>query len=483
MKYLDLKNATGDENARWQNFQINYLNNENLLCIDNKSRQVGWSWTSAAGAVADAIIIPRSIYIFVSINQEEAREKIRYAKYIIDSLNDKVKPKLIIDNQTELEFDNGSRLISHPCRPVRGKAKATVILDEFAHYPKDREIYTSAVPVITRGGKLIIGSSPLGATGLFWEIFEQKIQPYPGYARRKIPWWEVDGLCNDIDMAMTMAPSLETDQRVKMFGTSRLINIYENMVFSDFIQEYELSWVDESVSWITWDEIKRNQIDAQEEKLWYRQARNLDDAFAAIEDVAIAMRENKIENAFMGGVDVGRTRNLTEIVLLGKSNTQIFPYRLGISLDNVEFDDQQSVIMKILDELPITKILIDRNGLGMQLAEDLQKHSGGIIEGANFTNTNKELWSNEIKLKMQRGQLPIPLDRELSYQIHSIRKKITASKNVQYDTDANEKHHADKYWALALALWAAGQSVDVAVSITETDNNIYHAERPKSAWQ
>jgi hypothetical protein len=40
---------------------------------------------------------------------------------------------------------------------------------------------------------------------------------------------------------------------------------------------------------------------------------NLDDAFAAIEDVAIAMRENKIENAFMGGVDVGRTRNLTEL--------------------------------------------------------------------------------------------------------------------------------------------------------------------------
>ena len=48
--------------------------------------------------------------------------------------------------------------------------------------------------------------------------------------------------------------------------------------------------------------------------------------------------------------------------------------------------------------------------------------------------------------------LVLPLDRDLAYQIHSIRRLKTASgtKN-KYDTEGNEKHHADKFWALALA--------------------------------
>jgi len=56
---------------------------------------------------------------------------------------------------------------------------------------------------------------------------------------------------------------------------------------------------------------------------------------------------------------------------------------------------------------------------------------------------------------MQRGEVPIPLERELSYQIHSIKKMISAGKHSVFDTTGNEKHHADKYWGLALAVYAA----------------------------
>ena len=34
---------------------------------------------------------------------------------------------------------------------------------------------------------------------------------------------------------------------------------------------------------------------------------------------------------------------------------------------------------------------------------------------------------------------------------------VTAAKNVVFDTAANEKHHADKFWSLALAVWAANR--------------------------
>ncbi|MBN1535209.1 MAG: terminase family protein [Anaerolineales bacterium] len=482
-KYLNLPEATGDPDARLQPFQIEQLNDQSQFTIDNKARQVGWSWTAAAGACADSILEKRSTNIFVSINLDEAREKIRYAKYIIEALHEDVRPRLIIDNQTELEIDNGSRLISHPCRPVRGKARANVYLDEFAHYPKDREIYTSAIPATTRGGCIRIGSSPLGAGGMFWEIFAEKIQPFPGYLRRSIPWWVVEGLCKDIKMAKMVAPSMLTEERVRHFGTPRLIQIYENMVESDFQQEYELAWLDESIAWISWEEIKRNQIDAQEEKLWYRQAKGIDAAMAMIEEIGIAVKEGKIENAFAVGMDIGRHKNLSEIIGLGKGTTPSLPYRFGISLENAEFDDQKAVLTKLLDVLPVTKMLIDQTGLGMQLAEDMQKASFGRAEGITFTNPNKELWSVELKVRMQRGQVPLPLERELSYQIHSIKKKITAAKNSVFDTEGNEKHHADKYWALALAVWASGQEVEVSAAVVDPEEDQYHAERRPSEWQ
>lgn len=460
VEFLDLPEAAGDPDARWEFHQLQFLNNSHLLTHDTKSRQIAWSWTSAADAVGRGVLVPRDTSIFVSINQDEAQEKIRYAKQIVEALDAEVRPKLVVDNRLELELENGSRLISHPCRPVRGKARATVYLDEFAHYPKDREIYTSVLPVISRGGSVHIGSSPLGASGVFWEIGAEKLRAYPGYKRRVIPWWLVAGLCKDVEGAAKVAGAMSTEERVRTFGTARLIEIFENVLLEDFQQEYECAWVDEQQAWIPWEEIKRNQIDAQQGQLLFWQAQSVDDALALIPPVLDAIYEHRIEGVLVGGMDVGRNRNLSEIVLVGKGTTAQLPYRVGISLHNVEFEDQRAVVSNLLARLPISQFLIDRNGLGMQLAEQLEHENGARAQGVNFTNETKALWAVELKVKMQKAQVPIPLERELGYQIHSIKKMVTAAKNAVFDTVRNEKHHADKFWALALAVWAARGSDD-----------------------
>ncbi len=60
---------------------------------------------------------------------------------------------------------------------------------------------------------------------------------------------------------------------------------------------------------------------------------------------------------------------------------------------------------------------------------------------------------------MQKRKVPLPIDRDMAYQIHSIKRLVTPSKNLVFDTERNEKHHADKFWALALALNAAKSPV------------------------
>ena len=454
VEFVDLPEAAQVVGARWEPFQIQLLNNSTRFGIDVKARQIAWSFTAALDAVSDACLNPGTPHVFVSINWDEAKEKIRYAKAIIEAMDEPVRPRLVRSSVTEVEFENGSRLISHPCRPPRGKPQARIYLDEMAHYKEglDQEIYRAALPATVKGdGYIRIGSSPLGASGLFWEIATESTRPYPGYAdqRRFVPWWQVRALCREPKVARTSAPGIPTEERVYTFGTPALIEIYENMFLEDFQQEYECAWIDEAAAWITWEIIKRNQV----ADLVHFTARGVDEALQLIPEIKEAMLVGQVEPALVGGIDVGRHRHLTELVALGKTTTGQVPTRLMVSLDRVEYDDQERCFRELLTRLPFTQCLIDRNGIGSQLAENLERT--GRAQGVDFTNPSKELWAVEARIQAERGNVPIPLDRDLAYQIHSIKKKVTAAKNNVFDTERNEKHHADKFWAWALAIWGA----------------------------
>lgn len=447
---LDLPTAAGVEDARWEPYQLAHLQDDSIFRIEDKSRQIAWSFTVAIEAVADAILTGRGT-VFVSINLDEAMEKIRYARACYENLQIGGLPKLARDNELSLEFSNGARLLSLPSRPPRGKARMNVVLDEFAHVQHDRDIYKAALPIISKGGRLRVGSSPLGASGIFWEIFTETLQKYPGYTRRRTPWWEVQAFCVNVREARKLAPAMSTAVRVDLFGNERIKAIYANMLEEDFQQEYETEFVDESSAWITWEVIQRNQA-AHAGLHWH--AKSVDEALALIGPINDAINAGKIEYVLAGGIDVGRKRDLTELVGLGVTTTQQLPVRLMISLANVPYDDQQACFWQIITRLPFIQILVDRNGIGAQLAENLERT--GKVQGVDFTNQSKQLWAVEARIQAERTNTPIPPDRDLAYQIHSIKKKVTAAKNNVFDTERNEKHHADKFWAWALAIWAAG---------------------------
>lgn len=462
LQNLNLPKASEIEDAKWEHFQIAHLNNDSIFGIERKSRQIAWSFLTAMEAVADAILDKRDS-IFSSINHEEAKEKIRYAKKVFENLEIAGLPKLSIDNQLELEFDDGehrTRLTSFPARPVRGRPKSNWYGDEFAHVQHDRKIYRGSLPIISKGGRIRIGSSPLGASGLFWEIDTESMQSFPDYTRKVTPWWEVQAFCKNVREARKLAPAMETFERIELFGKDRIKAIFANMLVEDFQQEYECSYVDETTAWISWAEIKLTQD--QDLKIFQAKCRDskIDAALEAVEEMRKAISEGEIENVFSGGMDIGRTRNTTEIGLVGKSNLDLMPLRLMLTLDNCDFDSQETVLNRVMT-LPITKMLCDRNGLGRQLAENAEKKFPVKFEGVDFTNATKELWATYAKMIFQQRKTRIPVERDLAYQIHSIKKKVTLAKNNVFDTDRNEKHHADKFWMLALALSAANAPINL----------------------
>ena len=454
---LDLPEAAQFEDAKWEHFQLMHLQDDGMGRIENKSRQIAFSWLCAAEAVADGILTGTGS-IFQSMNLDEAQEKIRYAKNVMYGLPKGCRPKLLTDNKSELEFDNGARLISFPGTPQRGKGQFNVYLDEWAHMQHDREIYTATLPILSKGdGRIRGGSSPMGASGMFWEVFEQELQEYPGFTRKITPWWEIQAFCIDVATAYREAPLLTTRERVYRFGNDRIVMIYENSIEEDFQQEYETTFVDETTAWISWANIRRNQSDS----LICHHITSVDDTSKLIDDLHTDIKSGLIESVLVGGIDIGRHRDLTEFFVIGKATTGQLPLRAMISLANTRYEDQEYCMHRLITELPFTNVLIDQNGIGNQLAENLAR-STRKVEGVNFANANKELWAVEVRVQAEKGNVPIPNNRDLAYQIHSIKKTVTAAKNNVFDAEKNEKHHADKFWAWALAIWAAQSKRKVA---------------------
>jgi phage FluMu gp28-like protein len=445
----------------------------------------------AAESVANSILHPGTTSLFVSINREESAEKIRYAREIYDALYPEWRVPLTSDNITGLAWANRSRVISMPQRPVRGKARAWFYLDEFAHYRLDKPIYIGTLPVMTKGGRMRIGSTTFGARGMFWEIGEQTTGRYPGYTRVITPWWEVTALLRPgvtVREASLVAPTLTTEERVERLANKRLQDIFANMPLDDFQQEYECVYVDETASYITWEDIFGCAMDERDPYVC-RIARTAHEGYNVIEALANDIVNGRMTGAFVWGLDIGRKKDLTELTISEIVGENTVIVRAIISLDRQNFETQEAICRAVLDHLPVVRGYMDQNGLGMQLTESLNIRDGYGERAMPmpFSMQSKARMAADIKRRFQRrkraGGIIIPSNRDLMYQIHSIRRVISPGGNVTFDVEASERHHADKFWSLALSC-AAAETLErlaaypVAGNVIETGRRTVDSEHP-----
>lgn len=441
-----------DERLKLDFWQVIYLQCNIPFLIAVKSRRIGWSWITALKAIIDANNLDNYQYekIFISYNLQDAAEKIGFAKTFYHSLPKKIKKKLTSETRTGLEFeDRGgktrSRLVSLPCRAPRGKG-GHLSLDEFSFFPKDQEIYSGSLPVISRGGSLEIGSTPYTKTSVFYDLLNDK-RNFSEYKRWELPWWFSNALCENVEQAVKEAPNLITEHRVRKFGTSILNQIFDSMSLAAFCTEYECEFaIDESEAFIPLELIQQNTPLGDDEIIPFRN----------FNDLIIAYKP-EIHGHLHAGYDVGRTKDQAVLTILGVyPGTPIKKIWCSIPYTKIPFNDQETTLCKLMNELPIFRLCIDSTGLGQHLSENLERKYPKKLEGVTFTNPIKELLSNNLYLAFERTECLLPADRDLQSQIHSVKQTVTASKHARFDCEANSQHHADRYWSLCLALHAVG---------------------------
>lgn len=463
--FIEGATSVDERPTRLYDYQIALMSSASRFRAVLKSRQTGLSFVMAAEALSKAHLKREHTGIFVSYNLGDATEKIRHADMLYESLPAKWKKRRVTDNKTSLEFEDGkghrSRLISMPCREPRGKGKADVNLDELPFMRNAQKIYTAAIPIISRGGgSMTLGSTPLGKGDVFYRILEGETESYPMYERFRIGWWDCPEFCTDVTAARAVAGTISTDEMVSRFGTETLKQIRASLDLESFDQEYGLQFVDAAVAFIPWDLIQAATRDVDDLPCVRINARTKDEVNVdgALDD----LDRLTITGPLTAGYDVGRRRNASELIVLEQVGSR-YRERLHVTLPQTDFELQEDMLLGLLKRRDdVYRLCIDESGLGMQLAEKVVKSYSSRAEGITFSAPVKSVMAHQLKIDFEGKNLEIAADRDLMQQIHSVRKTVTVAGNIRLDTDHDDKHHADMFWALALARHAAAKDTGTA---------------------
>ena len=128
--------------------------------------------------------------------------------------------------------------------------------------------------------------------------------------------------------------------------------------------------------------------------------------------------------------------------------------RAVITLKGMSKPDQEAILWPWLRVLGRT--CIDYTGLGIGWGDDAQREFGAYrVELVTFTPRVKEALAYPVRGNMEDKRLRIPFDPAIRADLRAVTKVTTDAGNIRFTAERGTNGHADRFWALALALHAA----------------------------
>ncbi|KAA0257226.1 hypothetical protein FHQ18_11720 [Deferribacter autotrophicus] len=395
------------------------------------SRQTGKSFLISLWAVLRALELKNHTILIISPTERQSKNLIDKVKTHVQAfkiagaqVNEKMFDDLKI-NQLEVVLPNGSRIIGLPANPdgVRGFS-GDVILEEAAFFKDGRAVLQAIFPTITRKKeyKLIAISTPRGKNDIFYHLWNIAGED-PFYFRMKLTIFDAacQGLDVDIEALRRGCPDEDT-----------------------WKTEYLCEFADENETLLSYELIQSCESDCK------------------ISDV------RELKGDIFLGIDVGRRKDLTVISIVEMLGEILYLRHLEI-LKKVPFEEQFNIIDHYAHYA--RRLAIDETGIGMMLAEQLQKRWGEMkVLPVYFTQRTKEELASRLKSVFEDRKIRIFPERDLREDLHSIKKEITPSGNIKLSADSTDLGHADRFWALALAVKASGVD-DNSVYVTPVFGN------------
>lgn len=425
-------------------YQEKWIRDGSRLKIAEKSRQIGWTWATAYSLVRrkcrrgeryDAWITSRD-ELQARLFLEDCRSfakllNIAAGDFNVAVINEKC------GNAYTLEFANGRKIHSMSSNPdAQAGKRGDRVLDEFALNPDPRRLYAIAYPGITWGGSLEIFSTHRGHANFFNQLIQEiKHKGNPkGFSLHTV------SLQTALEQGFLykLQQKLPPDDPRQQMDETDYFNFVKNGCPDEetFLQEYCCVPCDESNDFLTYPLIDPCKYASNEH--WKREP---SDFIKSAAELYI-------------GVDIGRRRDATVIWVLEFCG-DVFYTRNIISIKNAPFHVQEDALYRWLELPQVRRCCIDQTGLGTQFAERASKRFGAYrVEGIQFTATVKEQLAYSLKIIFESCRIRIPDDRDVIADLRAIKKTATSAGNVRFDAERDEHGHADRFWALALAVHA-----------------------------
>lgn len=163
---------------------------ENDFNIILKSRQMGISTLVSAYSLWLMIFHKDKNVMIISIKQDVSKEIVSKIRFANDNLPSWLKVQCIEDNRLSLKLANGSQVaaLSSAVSTGRSAALSLLIIDEAGFIEKCEEIWASAQPTLSLGGKCIILSTPFGVGNFFHKMWIGAEEGTNKFHPIKLPW-------------------------------------------------------------------------------------------------------------------------------------------------------------------------------------------------------------------------------------------------------------------------------------------------------
>ena len=434
-----------DRDAIFLPYQSKWIMDESRLKLGEKSRQIGFTWCTAYAVNERASLQGARYDEWISSRDEEAaRLFISDCKFWaqIQNLAAKDLGELLIDAKgrataQSLEFATGRRVNSMSSNPdAQAGKRGSRVLDEYALHPDQPKMWAIAYPGITWGGVLEAFSTHRGSYSFFNRLIrEVRFGGNP----KKISLHRVtlqDAL--EQGFLFKLQQALPADDERQGMDEKEYFDFIKSGAADEesFDQEYMCIPADDDAKFLEYSLITACEYSGGTD--WQRGL------------------QGPFQGRLFAGVDIGRKKDLTVlwvVELLG----DVFYTRHVEVMEKMRKSAQEAILwpwFAICD-----RICIDATGLGIGWSDDAQDKFGkNRVEAVNFSGPVKEALAYPLKGAMEDRQVRIPEDPKIRADLRKIQKTTTSAGNVRFVADGDDSTkvngHADRFWALALALHA-----------------------------
>lgn len=424
-------------------FQSKWIQDGSRIKLMEKSRQIGISWSTAYGADERAAAQGARHDEWVSSRDDiQARLFIEDCKLWAGIMNLAANDlgQQVLDPEKKLtayvlQFASGRRIHSMSSNPdAQAGKRGSRILDEFALHADQRKLWAIAYPGITWGGSMEIVSTHRGSNSFFNGLIrEARERGNP----KRISLHRVtlqDAL--DQGFLFKLQQALPADAEQQDMDEAAYFDFVRGGAADaeSFDQEYMCVPADDDAKFLEYGLITACEYSGGTD--WQR----------------------PLEGPFTGrlfcGVDIGRKKDLTVLWVVEQLGDVLYTRHVE-TLERMRKSAQEAILWPWFEVCD--RICIDSTGMGIGWADDAQDEFGAHrVEAVNFSAQVKEALAYPLKGAMEDRAVRIPDDPLIRSDLRKVQKVTTSAGNIRFVAESTPDGHADRFWALALAIHAAG---------------------------